>query len=613
MNFWSFFRRRSAVETAAPIDVVELNPSRRSLEALLDPVFYLERYPDVRDTGLDPLEHFASAGWVEGRHPLDFTSPDARARIDLALSIDPRNASARGARVRLLLAWDTIEAGRQALELHSDFTRECAASYPLQGDFEQFVSRALGRCLRFEFVEDFRCTLSLVDDISERFPGSTLLDALAGLFHFEANDFAVAEQRLRGVDQALLPRDIAALCTSALRKVEEVREDELPVDAASSVLLLDTSFPSQVSSFRFGEFSGYLSAIDQAVMLVRPDDNLFRYGEQRSFGELMRAFNERSGRSSRVVGRMCTTDLGRPQVAYCVFLNLAHLFFSQIGLPHAKNLVFTLYPGGGFAPGNQLSDTKLAKLFDNPALSKVITTQNLARDYLVGKGYCNDGDILHIFGGIVPAAYTADMAWSPPTCDGILNVCFVAQRYSPQGAEKGYDVFVQVVRKFANSPDIHFHVVGGFDRDVIDLGHAENITFYGPQASSFFVEFYRRMHVVLSPNIRLSDLDPTVPATFDGFPTTAVVEAGLQGVAMLATDFLGMNRRLDGSRIFAPDEMLLIDRDSENIAEILRGFLADPDGLQRLRVRGRLALLREFSFERQMRPRIQLLESYLQR
>lgn len=612
MSLWSLFRRRAAGElAAAPTNAVDPAAPRRSLEALLDPNFYLARYPDVRDAGVDPFAHFASAGRAEGRHPLDITSPDAAARIELALSLDPHNASARYAYALLLLASDTVEAGRRALELQGDGARKSAACCDLQSEFEQFVSRALGRCLRFEFIDDFREALSLVAEIVNRFPQSTLLGALAGLFHFEANDLAAAEKRLRGVDLALLPEGIAALCNSALMQIEEAKGSELPADAVSGVLLLDTSFPSQISSFRFGEFSSYLSAMEQSVMLVRPDDNLFRYGEQRSFGDLARDFNERSIRSSRAVGRMCTTDLGRPQVAYCVFLNLAHLFFNQIGLPHVRNLVFTLYPGGGFAPGDRLSDIKLAKLFDNPALSKVVTTQNLTRNYLIDKGYCNDGDIVHIFGGIVPAAYTARSAEAPTPCDGVLNVCFVAQRYSPHGAEKGYDVFAQVVQIFASSPAIHFHVVGGFDRDVIDLSGAENITFYGTRPSSFFEEFYRRMHVVLSPNIRLSDLHPAVPAAFDGFPTTAVVEAGLQGVAMLATDFLGMNRRLDGSRIFASDELLLIDREPENITQILRGFMADPDALQRLRVGGQRALLREFSFERQMGPRIQLLQSYL--
>ncbi|TPG24543.1 glycosyltransferase family protein [Variovorax guangxiensis] len=611
MSFWSQLRRRLSAKSVAAIDAIAITAPRRSLEALMDARFYLAKYPDVRDAGVDPVEHFAAAGQAEGRHPLDVTAPDATARIDLALSIDPQNASARGARILLLLASDTVEAGRQALDLHGGTVGEPRACFDLEGAFEQFASRALSRSLRFESLDDFREISPLVDDISARFPHSAALAALAGLLHFEANDLGVAERQLRSLDLTLLSVDISSLCTSVLQQLEDFKGAALPANATSAVLLLDTSFPSQVSSFRYGEFSSYLAEMDDAVMLVRPDGNLFRYGEKYSFAELTRAFNEVSSRGRPVVGPMCNLGSRQPQVAYCVFLNLAHLFFSQIGLPYARNLVFTLYPGGGFAPGNAVSDTKLAKVFANPCLSKVVTTQNLTRDYLIDKGYCKGEDILHVFGGIVPAAYAADPLWTPMPLDGTLNVCFVAQRYSPLGAEKGYDIFAQIVRLLSSSSGIHFHVVGGFDRDVVDLGGAKNVTFYGSRPASFFPEFYKRMHVVVSPNIRMFDLDPKVPATFDGFPTTAVVEAGLQGAAMLATDFLGMNQRLDGSRIFTSKELILIDREPARIAEILRGFMKDPDALQALRVSGRLALLREFGFERQMRPRINLLNSYL--
>lgn len=36
---------------------------------LFDPVFYLETYPDVRASGIDPFYHFAHAGFGEGRRP----------------------------------------------------------------------------------------------------------------------------------------------------------------------------------------------------------------------------------------------------------------------------------------------------------------------------------------------------------------------------------------------------------------------------------------------------------------------------------------------------------------------------------------------------------------
>lgn len=34
-----------------------------------DPVYYLFNYPDVRIADVDPLKHFMTIGWKEGRNP----------------------------------------------------------------------------------------------------------------------------------------------------------------------------------------------------------------------------------------------------------------------------------------------------------------------------------------------------------------------------------------------------------------------------------------------------------------------------------------------------------------------------------------------------------------
>jgi hypothetical protein len=119
------------------------------------------------------------------------------------------------------------------------------------------------------------------------------------------------------------------------------------------------------------------------------------------------------------------------------------------------------------------------------------------------------------------------------------------------------------------------------------------------------------MDVILSPVIQMSELDPSYPAIFDGFPTTTVVEAGLRGVAMMLTDSHDMNRKFDGTKIFSEHEMIIINRDPYHIAELLNRYIADRDPLEHLGRSGQNAILREFSFERQMQPRIDLLQHYL--
>jgi hypothetical protein len=42
-----------------------------------DAAFYLTQYPDVKDSGMDPVEHYMSFGWTEGRNPRpDFNTYD---------------------------------------------------------------------------------------------------------------------------------------------------------------------------------------------------------------------------------------------------------------------------------------------------------------------------------------------------------------------------------------------------------------------------------------------------------------------------------------------------------------------------------------------------------
>jgi hypothetical protein len=43
--------------------------ARKLTAAFFDAAFYLEKYPDVRQSGKDPLNHYLDRGWKEGRDP----------------------------------------------------------------------------------------------------------------------------------------------------------------------------------------------------------------------------------------------------------------------------------------------------------------------------------------------------------------------------------------------------------------------------------------------------------------------------------------------------------------------------------------------------------------
>jgi glycosyltransferase involved in cell wall biosynthesis len=183
-------------------------------------------------------------------------------------------------------------------------------------------------------------------------------------------------------------------------------------------------------------------------------------------------------------------------------------------------------------------------------------------------------------------------------------VAFVANRYTPLGADKGYDLFVaaaiELGRRHAN---ISFHVVGGFDRHVIDVSElGDRIKFYGFREISFFDEFYRTIDIFVSPN-RASVLSP---GGFDGFPTGTAVDAVLRGPALICSDPLGLNMA------FSPgDDLILVETTQEAVVLAVENLMADPVRLDAIARRGRGRFREVFGPEVQLRPRLAVLNSLI--
>lgn len=64
---WSY--EPLAPEPAEEAPAISRDDQRAAIAPEFDPAFYLASYPDVAAAGWDPLEHFLSRGWAEGRDP----------------------------------------------------------------------------------------------------------------------------------------------------------------------------------------------------------------------------------------------------------------------------------------------------------------------------------------------------------------------------------------------------------------------------------------------------------------------------------------------------------------------------------------------------------------
>jgi glycosyltransferase involved in cell wall biosynthesis len=367
------------------------------------------------------------------------------------------------------------------------------------------------------------------------------------------------------------------------------------------LIVLDDTFPHLLSAFRICEFNEYLEAFPRSAV-YSTGRGFACFGDSRSFPEVLEDY---ARRYPQLAGRVnsYSTGLGlNGHLATMVFLNNALKFLEPLernGIP----FVFTLYPGGGFDLDQPRSDTRLRRILRSRQFRKVIATQKITRDYLLERAWCDPADIEYIYGGTFPAMSGA-AARVPRRRYGhrkdTFDICFVAHKYMPGGADKGYDVFVAAAKILASRhPQTRFHVVGQFDRSDADVREIEErLQFYGPRTTDFFPDFYAGMDIILSPNAPFM----RGPGVFDGFPTGCCIEAGLCGVAVFCTDSLSLNPGFEDGR-----EIVLVSRDPAEISAKLEDALRDPEDLYRLAERGREAFARVFDLREQMKPRMRIL------
>jgi glycosyltransferase involved in cell wall biosynthesis len=371
------------------------------------------------------------------------------------------------------------------------------------------------------------------------------------------------------------------------------------------LVVLDDLFPHRLSAFRVTEYNELLRHFRNAAV-YSSGETFPALGEKRDFAavhaEYGAVYPDLGGKIFRFKPRRKVAA----RLAYLMFLNNADRFLDYL---QACKLPFVLelYPGGGFHLEDAESDRKLRRVLSSPLLQRVIVTQKITRDYLTGTMGFPADRLDFIYGGVFLHAELASEGL-PRRRYGLeketLDVCFVANKYVPQGRDKGYDVFIQTASLLARSyPCIRFHVVGPFGPEDFELGGAaDRITFYGSRTTDFFPTFYSGMDLILSPNV------PFVlrPGAFDGFPTGACIEAVLCGVALFCCDELKLNPFTDG------EELVVVPHDPVQIARIIGRYCEDFHVLHRVAEAGQLQARRLFSRECQIEPRLKVLETAME-
>jgi len=390
-------------------------------------------------------------------------------------------------------------------------------------------------------------------------------------------------------------RSTVSSCLSILEKGLVVAES-IADRNHERLIILDETFPALFTGFRIAEFNSILRHFPTAVVY-----------SSRGFRADFRHYSKvYPGLASRV--RRFSSPLRlRGAGAYVVFLNNIIQYIDKIKQARLP-FVFELYPGGGLRLDNSVSDANLSRVFESSFFRKVIVTQNVTRDYLLRKKFCRGDQIEFIFGVVIsPNVLQDDSRGKARYGAGkqTLDICFVANKYTPRGADKGFDRFIQVAKIISGrNPQVRFHVVGSFTEEDVEVGGlSRNLTFHGHQPASFFPQFHARMDIIVSPNIH----SILASGAFDGFPTSTCVEAALCGTALFVTDELGMNDGYfkDG------EEIVIISRHPVEIADTIEKYISEPKRLASIGQNGQRVARRLFSEEVQMIPRLRVLSDLL--
>ena len=366
------------------------------------------------------------------------------------------------------------------------------------------------------------------------------------------------------------------------------------------IVILDDIFPHLLSGFRIAEINYYLQNIPKVD--VYSTTNAFKYlNEFRNFEEVKKEYSLLYPKYQNNVFKYEEQKI-KAKLIYIVFLHNAHFFLPIINKYKAP-FIFTLYPGGGFQLNQANSDAMLKEVLTNKYFKKVIVTTRTTYEYLLDKNFCREDQIEFIYGVVTQTNIfenNKEVKRKYLKNKTTFDICFVAHKYTPQGRDKGYDIFIKVAKELSKiHNNFKFHIVGGFNQDDIDITDIKDkVVFYQTLKTHEFTSFYTDIDIILSPNSSFL----LTPGGFDGFPTGACIEAGVNGVALFAADDLNQNIKFKNG-----EEIEIINTNSNAITEKILFYYANPEKLYSLALNGKLKIQQTYNLEVQMKPRINLL------
>ncbi len=381
----------------------------------------------------------------------------------------------------------------------------------------------------------------------------------------------------------------------------------------SDLLIFDDFLPNLLGSWRAAEMVYYLKNFDTAKLICLK--NFYKPTDKskianREFNKDKETFlNTFSLKSDVVIPIDNDNEISvNTKLAYCLFINnLIEIFpvLERFQIPFA----FTLYPGGGFKLYDPECEKFLEKLKQSKLFKGLIVTQQSTKDYLINRLSFSEKKIKFIYGGTMDLTkyhLNHEKKYYGINKD-TLDICFVASKYMHFGIDKGFDVFCNIAASLSNKYDfIKFHVIGGFNQDDLLYPVKQgSITFYNHQNFEWFKNFYSDIDIIVSP-VKANVL---AHGAFDGFPTGAVVDASLFGVAMMTADPTGDNVY---TKFEDEKDIFLIESNCYSILKKIDVILSNPEKIKNVSIKGKEKAFELFNSDYQFKQRLNFLKTCMQ-
>ena len=383
--------------------------------------------------------------------------------------------------------------------------------------------------------------------------------------------------------------------------------------AKFDLVIIDDFLPNNFSPFRANEFAFLLSHVEHSALFSIIATRLrleyeYAYGHVKNeieFENYKKDYIEKFQLTNHQIFPFYNHIKINTGLAYIVFLSNAHYLIDYLEKRKIK-FILELYPGGGFQMTEGEPLKKLARVLGSPCLASVIVTMKNTHQYVLEKKLCPLSKIEYKYGGILPAHFfnLPDKAIKYGANKKTIDICFTAAKYMPKGLDKGYDIFIDMAHLLLQKSAIfHFHVVGNYDKGDIEIEprFLSNVHFYGFLKTDEFIGFYSDKDIFVSPS------RPYVlgKGAFDGFPTTACAEAGLNGLCMVVSDPLDLNVIFEDKI-----DVIIVENDPAQFANAILGLSKKPDEIYSMGIKGK-EKLKTINPEDQLDFRLSVINKHL--